>query len=129
MNGNETNDPTRDLTEGLSDRQLLLLLLERVTDINERVARLEKAEEDRKLETRPLWARLDGQMTTVLAQLSTIDTRLSAVEAEQARMRDEQRRMRAEISLFREDLHSERRERFYMNERITELERAQQPPQ
>jgi chromosome segregation ATPase len=122
MNGNETNDPTGDLTEGLSDRQLLLLLLERVTGINERVARLEKAEEDRKLETRPLWARLDGQMTMVLA-------RLSAIEEEQARTREEQRRMRAEIKGFREDLDSERRERFYMDERITELERAQQPPQ
>ncbi len=122
MNGNETNDPTRDLTEGLSDRQLLLLLLERVTGIDERVARLEKAEEDRKLETRPLWARLDGQMTMVLA-------RLSAIEEEQARTREEQRRMRAEIKGFREDLDSERRERFYIDERITELERAQQPPQ
>jgi chromosome segregation ATPase len=129
MNNNGTDEPTKDLTEDLSDRQLLLLLLERVTDVNERVARLEKAEVDRKLETRPLWARLDGQMTTVMAQLSSIEARLSAVEAEQARMRDEQRRMRTEIKLFREDLDGERRERFYMDERITELERAQQPPQ
>ncbi|MDQ3011833.1 MAG: hypothetical protein M3X11_14130 [Acidobacteriota bacterium] len=122
------------MTENLSDRQLLLL--ERVTGIDERVARPEKAEEDRKLETRPLWARLDGQMTTVIAQLSTnearlsaVETQLSAVEAEQVRMRDEQRRMRAEIRGFREDRQGKRRERFYMDERITELERAQQPPQ
>lgn len=118
MNHNGTDEPTKDLTENLSDRQLLLLLLERVTDINERVARLEKVEEDRKLETRPLWARLDGQMTMVLA-------RLSAIEEEQGLLKEEQRRMRIEMGLFREDLHSERMERGYLAERVRELERSQ----
>ena len=118
MNHNGTDEPTKDLTENLSDRQLLLLLLERVTDINERVARLEKVEEDRKLETRPLWARLDGQMTMVLA-------RLSAIEEEQGLLKEEQRRMRIEMGLFREDLHSELMERGYLAERVRELESSQ----
>ena len=47
MDDNETENTTKDLTENLSDRQLLLLLSERVT-------RLEAAEEERKRETRPL---------------------------------------------------------------------------
>lgn len=118
MNNNGTNDSTKDLTENLSDRQLLLLLLERVTGIDnhvagidERVAHLEKAEEDRKVETRPLWQRLDGQMTQMLARLLAIE--------------DEQRRMRHEMGLFREDLRNERMERSYLGARIDALERTQ----
>ncbi len=111
MNGNETTDPTKGLTEDLSDRQLLLLLLERVTSIDERVARLEAAEEDRKLETRPLWARLDGQVTQMMARLLAIE--------------DEQRRMRHEIGLFREDLRNERMERSYLGARVDAIERSQ----
>ncbi len=115
MNNNGTNDSTKDLTEDLSDRQLLLLLLERVTGIDERVAHLEKAEEDRKVETRPLWQRLDGQMTQMLARLLAIE--------------DEQRRMRHEMGLFREDLHNERIERSYLSARVDAVERSQTPQQ
>ena len=122
MNSDETNDPTRELTENLSDRQLLLLLLERgtedrqlLTQLLERVARLEAAEEDRKLETRPLWARLDGQVTQMMARLLAIE--------------DEQRRIRHEIRLFREDLHNERMERSYLDARVDALERSQESQQ
>src|ERR1051326_1029482 len=111
MNSDETNDPTRDSTENLSDRQLLLLLLERgtedrrlLTQLLERVTRLETAEEDRKLETRPLWQRLDGQVTQMLARLLAIE--------------DEQRRTRHQIGLFREDLQNERMERSYLGARV-----------
>jgi len=124
-NDNGTSDPTKDLTENLSDRQLLLLLLESATEdrqllsqLLERTARLEAAEEDRKLETRPLWARLDGQVTQMLAKLM-------AIEEEQGRMREEQQRMRFEISGFSEDLRNERLARFYLAERMNTLERAQ----
>lgn len=125
MNENGANEPTKDLTENLSDRQVLLLLLERVTGIDERgsndrqmlsqllerVAHLEAAEEDRKRETRPLWQRLDGQMTQMLARLLAIE--------------DEQRRMRHEMGLFREDLRNERMERSYIGARVDALERSQ----
>ena len=47
MGDNGTNESTKDLTEHLSDRQLLLFVQERVT-------RLEAAEEERQKETRPL---------------------------------------------------------------------------
>lgn len=104
MSDNGTNEPTKDMTENLSDRQLLLLVLERV-------GRLEAAEEERKKETRPLWERLEGQMTQVLVRLTNIE--------------DEQRRMRHEMGLFREDLQNERMERSYLAARVTALEKSQ----
>ena len=143
MNSNGTDEPTKDLTENLSDRQLLLLLLERitgideratndwqslsqllerVTGIDERVAGLEVAVEERKLETRPLWARLDGQVTQMIAKLL-------AIEEEQARMREEQRRMRFEIGTFSEDLRNERLARFYLVERMNAMESSQDSQQ
>lgn len=116
MGDNGTNESTKDLTGNLSDRQLLLLLLERVTSIDERVtnldervARLEKAEEDRKLETRPLWERLEGQMTQVLVRLTNIE--------------DEQRRTRLGIGVLREDPYQEKLQRGYLAERVTEIEK------
>ncbi|NOT59775.1 MAG: hypothetical protein HOP19_06065 [Acidobacteria bacterium] len=100
-----TKNLAENLSDNLSDRQLLLLLLERVTH-------LEKAEEDRKRETRPLWERLDGQMGQVLVKLANIE--------------EEQRLMRTDISLFREDHRNERRERAYLAERVTIIEKQLQ---
>lgn len=103
-NNNGTDESTKDLTEDLSDRQLLLLLVERV-------GRLEAAEEDRKRETRPLWERLDGQIGQMIVRLANIE--------------DEQRRMRHEMGLFREDLRNERMERSYLAARVDALERPE----
>jgi septal ring factor EnvC (AmiA/AmiB activator) len=111
MNNNGNEDTTKDLTDDLSDRQLLLLVLERVI-------RLEAAEEERKKETRPLWDRLEGQMTQVFVRFSAIETRLTAIE-------EEQKRVRHEIGLFRKDLYNERLERSYLEERVSVLEQAQ----
>jgi septal ring factor EnvC (AmiA/AmiB activator) len=121
MNGDLTNEPTKDLTENLSDRQLLVLLLERVTAIGARVARLEQAEEDRQRETRPLWERLEGQMAQVFVKFAAIEERLTAIE-------NEQRRMRIEIGLLREDLYQEKMQRGYLAERVTDLENQQRQP-
>lgn len=118
MNGNGTEEPTNDLTNDLSDRQLLLLVLERVTKIEERVTRLEVAEEDRKRETRPLWERLNTQIAQLNEQMTQVLARLSAIE-------EEQRRMRHDITMFREDLRNERLERLYLAERVTALDRGQ----
>jgi len=118
MNTNGNEDTTKDLTDDLSDRQLLLLVLERVKGIDERVIRLEAAEENRKKETRPLWERLDGQITQILVRISAVEARLSTIE-------EEQRRVRHEIGLFRKDLHNERMERSYLDERLNALEHPQ----
>lgn len=106
---NGTDDPTKELTANLSDRQLLLMMLERLI-------RLEAAEEVRKKETRPLWERLEGQMTQLSVKLTTIEERLTGIEAEQ-------RRMRIEIGLLREDLYQKKIQRGYLAERVTDLER------
>ena len=105
MNENGTEEPTKDLTEDLSDRQLLLALLERV-------ARLEAAEEERARETRPLWQRLDGQLTTLLADMQDV--------------KGDMKLARREIGLLREDIRNERMERAALAERVSDLEQERQ---
>ncbi|MGH9841941.1 MAG: hypothetical protein ACREEM_24560 [Blastocatellia bacterium] len=86
-------------------RQLLLLLLERI-------ARLEAVEEERARETRPLWQRLDGQVTTLLADMHDVKENMKLA--------------RREIGLLREDIRNERMERAALAERVTDLEQDRQ---
>jgi hypothetical protein len=100
-----TNQP-KGLTEDLSDRQLLLLLFDRV-------ARLEASAEDRARETRPLWQRLDGQVTGLIAGVQDLKGEIKLI--------------RREIGLMREDIRNERLERVALAERVADLEHERQP--
>ena len=148
---NLTEGTTKDLTENLSDRQLLLLLLERVNGLDARMTGLESDMlevknwiADRSRDTRP---KLDAILAEIVAanqrgqRLETDMQRMQAdmqrMQADMQRMEGEMQRMEAgrqrtetdikqirrEMGFIREDMVRGRHEVGELAERVTELER------
>lgn len=88
------HDDTKDLTEKLSDRELLLLIARRLSNLEERFDGLE--------------ARFDGRETNPLP--GNFAERFAELEAN--------------LRLMREDLQAERQRRLRVEDRLDQLERA-----
>lgn len=88
------HDDTKDLTEKLSDRELLLLIVRRLSNLEERFDGLE--------------ARFDGRDTNPLP--GNFAERFTELEAN--------------LRLMREDLQAERQRRLRVEDRLEQLERA-----
>ena len=88
------DEPTKDLTEQLTDRQLLLELRQAVGALHERMTELERR-------TNPLPPNYDARFAV---------------------LEENVKEMRADLKLLREDIRNERRERVYLEERVIVLE-------
>ncbi len=87
--------PTKDLTDQMTDRQLLLELRRAVTPLTERFEESERR-------TNPLPPNYDARFTAMEERLARIEQ---------------------DIRLLRDDMHNERHERVILDQRLTELER------
>jgi hypothetical protein len=88
------DEPTKDLTEQLTDRQLLLELRQAIGALHERMTELERR-------TNPLPPNYDARFAGLEGNI---------------------KEMRADLKLLREDIRNERRERVYLEERVMTLE-------
>jgi chromosome segregation ATPase len=95
------DDPTKDLTDQMSDRQLLLELRRAVTTLTERFEESERR-------TNPLPPNFDARFTAIEERIGSIETDIKDIKRE--------------IILLREDIRNERRERVILGERVEALE-------
>ncbi|MBI1762897.1 MAG: hypothetical protein HYR56_15815 [Acidobacteria bacterium] len=98
-------------TQELSDRELLLLLHRGMGELNGRMERLEAKAYD----TQPLPANFDARFTVLENRIGGIEDRLGALE-------DYVREIRRDVSLLRDDIFNERRERADLASRVAMLE-------
>lgn len=109
----ETKGLTEDLDESqaapLSDRQLLELLLQRMTVLEERLAPMEAYFSARPRDTNPL-------LEQIYKGVNDNDRRLAALE-------DDMREVKDGLRGMREDLERERKQRFRFEDRLDALER------
>jgi hypothetical protein len=111
------NEETKNLTEDLgkspiaplSDRQLLELLLQRVTSFEDRLTSIEAYIAARPHDTNPL-------LEQIYKGVNDNDRRLAALE-------DTMREVKDELRGMREDLERERKQRFRVEDRLDTLER------
>lgn len=113
----DTKDLTEDLDESpaapLSDRQLLELLLQRMTALEDRFTPLESYVAARPRDTNPLLEQIYKGVTDNDRRLTELDRRLAGLERE----------VRDGFRALREDLERERKERFRVEDRLDALEK------
>ena len=107
---NEGND-----TKELSDRELLVLLHRTVSELNERVGRLEAKAYD----TQPLPVNFAARFTALEERMSTLEGNLAEFKRESVLFK---RETRMSFKLLREDFLQDRAMRADLEERLELLE-------